>query len=99
MIDPNADWPGPTFAEFREILLKRPNIRIEPPPKNNIYRGQRQITVFVRTADNGQEFDWIAFHNDDELLSRGMVLNACRNLHTMPEVLDIVHNLRRPPTP
>lgn len=99
MIDPDADWPWPTFAEFRDILLSRPNIRIEPPPKNNIYRGHRQITLFVRTADSGQEFDWIAFHNDDELLTRGMVMNACRSLRVMLEVLNLVYNLSVHRTP
>ena len=87
MIGPLAGWPWPTFGQLRAILVGRIRCRIDPPPKNLIYKGPGQVTVFVRTADDGTEFEWIALHHDDELLSRSIVLNACRKLHITLEAL------------
>ena len=87
MINPDADWAWPSFAQLRSILVNRLHCRIDPPPQNLIYRGARPVTVFVRRNEKGEEFDWIAFHLDDELLSRGIVLNACRNLRITLEAL------------
>jgi hypothetical protein len=86
MIDPLADWPWPTFAELREILIEEIHCRIEPPPRNLKY-SPRPITIFVRAAEDGSEHEWTAFHHDRDRLARGMVLNACRDLHIMLETL------------
>jgi hypothetical protein len=88
MIDPHADWPWPTFAELRDILVNKIGCHIDPPPPNLIY-STTPVTVFVRTGENGDKYDWIAFHQDKDRLTRRMVMNACRNLHIMLEALNL----------
>jgi hypothetical protein len=97
VINPVADWPPVTFAQLRTILIDRIGCQIEAAPTNLAYKpASRPITIFVRKAENGREFDWVAYHDDADLLSRGMVLNACRNLHIMLEALGLFAHL---PTP
>lgn len=52
-------------------------------------------TTFKRTDAFGNEYDWIAFHADDDLLSSRMVGLACENLHVLLEALDL-GTLNRP---
>jgi hypothetical protein len=97
VIAPAADWPQITFAQLRSILVNKLHCRIDPPPKNLVYKpASKPLVIVVRTSDNGDEFEWPAYHADDDLLSRGIVLNACRCLHIMLEALDLRAHLRTP---
>jgi hypothetical protein len=79
--------PLPTFAEFRDILVRDFGCQIEPPPRNLSY-GEKRITFLTRIVGD-QQYEWVACIDDHDRITGELALNACRHLQIDPENVDL----------
>ena len=79
--------PLPTFKEFRDILIRDFECRIEPPIRNLTY-GPKRVTLVSRIVDES-EFEWLACLSDQERITGEIALNACRCLQIPPEQVEL----------
>ncbi len=79
--------PLPTFAEFRDILVRDFACQIEPPIRNLAY-AQKRMTFLTRIVD-GARCEWVACIEDHDRITGELALNACRRLQINPQDVDL----------
>jgi hypothetical protein len=79
--------PLPTFAQFRNILIRDFQCHVEPPIRNLIYV-EKRITLLTRTVDDVQ-YEWLTCMDENERITGELALNACRHLQIPAEDVDL----------
>jgi hypothetical protein len=76
----------PTFAEFKEILVRDFGCQCEAAHQNIAY-SPKALTVVKRNVGD-EEWEWIAYLNDKDRITVEIALNCCRRLLISPEEIE-----------